>query len=55
MIFTGDPLDLEAVSEKFAHKLLDPDVDDGIQVFPVEDTEEGLVIRYDGKVGTGQV
>ena len=55
MVLARDPFDFKAVTKEFTHKLLDPDVVDNIYIFSVKDAKEGLVIRDDSEICTGQV
>ena len=55
MVFSGNPFYSEAVAKKFPHKPLYSYVIYGVQVLSFEDTQEGLVVCYDGEVCAGQV
>ena len=53
MSLAGSPQNPELVTNELAHDAMDPQIVDGIHVFAVEYSDERLVIRDHGEVGTG--
>jgi hypothetical protein len=55
MIFPWDPLHSETITQQFSHQSLDADVIDGVEVLPVENANERLMIRYHRKFRASEI